>query len=473
MAVVTPAAALATVALGLRLGASNAVRAAVVYAAPRSDAGTGLAWQVQTFEEERGGREPVSVSDVLVVGRVDADEVRWRGGTNEDGVAEVLLPLPSADQVHLDVTSAATTLASGEAATRATVARARPGSSWARFARREGPIALDVAVLGQRVASGFPATIWVRATDSASHTPLVGILIEPEPDASFAPATTTARTDARGWAEVVATPIGHAVTMTLHARAADGRRGLWMGAMFVSPGAAQLRARARYSPDDEPQVDIVVPTVRQTEYLEVDDAAGRVWATIAKLDAEGGGTPHASVHAPRLSPGLYWAVTSSDPAGAATLGPGTSARPFTVAATDAAALAFGSDASECAPPLDPREVPRVLSMCLALAAAAPVPRWTALEGFSDRHAGDERRRARGVRLALAAIAVAAALETLLLLRAAAAARAGLRAVAGPDEDGDERVVVRALVGRAWTVGIAILVAVLGFVLLAAFVGRLR
>jgi hypothetical protein len=292
--------------------------------------------------------------------------------------------------------------------------------------------------------------------------------VEPEPDASFVPSTAMTRTDARGWAEVVGTPVGHAVTMTLHARAPDGRRGVWIGGLFISPGAARLGVRARFAPEEDPLVDVVVPTVRESEYLEVDDARGRVWATIAKLDVDGGGMPRGSIRVPRLAPGLYWAVSSSDPGGAATLGIGTSVRPFTVASTDASALGFGPDASECAPPLDPRDAPRVLSVCLALAAATPVPRWTALEGFSAKHAGDERKRSHGARLALAAIAVATVLETLLLLRASAAARARLRAAAE-----DEGVAAKAFLGRFGTVALAVLIGALGFVLLAAFVARLR
>jgi hypothetical protein len=150
------------------------------------------------------------------------------------------------------------------------------------------------------------------------------------------------------------------------------------------------------------------------------------------------------------------------------MGPGSSSRPFFVAQSDAAALAFGTDAAECAPPADGRDTGRVLSVCLALAAATPVPRWVALDGFSMQHARDAERRRSGLRLALGAIAVAVLLETLLLLRSAAAARARLRDVAFGDEGAGA---LPAIVGRRWTIGIALLVAALGFLLLAAFLGR--
>jgi hypothetical protein len=176
--------------------------------------------------------------------------------------------------------------------------------------------------------------------------------------------------------------------------------------------------------------------------------------------------PQADVRAPRLAPGLYWAVVAGDPAGAAQLGPGTLALPFVVAATDAAALAFGLDPSECTEPLDPRETARVLSSCLALSGARPVPRWEAIEGFSQVHAAERRRRDRGLSLALTAIGAGVALEVLLLLRAASAARARLRV---PPEGADESLPLHA--HPAWTVAIGVLVAVLGFLMLAAFVAR--
>jgi hypothetical protein len=468
--VLTPAAALSAVALGLRIGAATAVRSAVIYAAPPSDAGTGLAWQVLTFEEERGFREAVSLPDLRVVARTATATAEWYGATNADGAAEALFALPSEESVHLEVRAGASLLAAGQAnAFPSSIGRAPPATAWARFARREGRILLDVAVLGQRVPAGFPATIWVRATDASSRRPLAGVAIEPEPDASFLPAAPTAMTDARGWAEIVATPVGHAVTMILNARAPDGGHGVWAGALFVSPGAARLLGRSRFSPEEEPSMDLTVPTVRTTAYVEVDDARGRAWASVVPLSATGGGMPSAGVRIPRLAPGLYWAVASDDPAGGARMGPGTSSRPFVVANSDAAGLSWGTDAATCAPPADGRDAARVLSVCLALAGATPVPRWVALDGFSMQHARDGARRAAGLRLALGAIGVAVLLETLLLLRVAAAARARLRqAASGEDEPSPNAT---ALVGRPWTVGIALLVAMLGFLLLAAFLSR--
>ncbi len=470
--VLTPAAALALVALSLRMGAPSTVRAAVIAGAPTSGAGTGLAWQVVVFEEAHRIREPVSSCGLEVTAHRRDGSARWSGATNRDGVAEMLLRLPGADEVTLEVRAAGALLASGQASPPPAIVRSPPASAWARFARREGRIVLDVAVLGQRVASGFSANIWVRATDAATHLPLAGVTVEAEHDSSLSVTSSDALTDARGWANVVATPIGHSVALTLHAHGALGQAGEWAGALFVSPGGSEIVARDRYAPDEEPTIEVVVPNERPTVYVEIDDARGRAWAgaidlTLATVGADG--LPRATVRVPKLAPNLYWAVTSGDPLGAAHLGPGTITRPFFVAETDGLALSFGTDAQECDPRRNPMEQARALALCLALAAAPPTPRWTALDGFRGKHAHDVAARAHALGLALAAIGIAAVIEGLFLFRAARRTSGRWISVAAGDEGDPARRVAE----RAWTVGVAVLVGLLGLALLAAFPGGRR
>jgi hypothetical protein len=304
-----------------------------------------------------------------------------------------------------------------------------------------------------------------------THAPLAGATIEAEQDASLSTANAQARTDTDGWAHVIAMPMGHAVALTLHARASGGRTGLWAGALLVSPGAAQLSARDRYSPEEEPALDLVMPNVRTTGYVEIDDANGRAWAAVVPLSAPDGGLPRASVRAPRLAPGLYWVVAGSDPAASALLGPGTIARPFFVAGTDELALAFGTDRDDCARPRDPRELARAVSVCAALVGPAPTPRRHVLDGFAASHERRAHKRARALAVALGAIAIAMALETVLLLRVGHRARTGLRDVIGGQVTGGEPEVRDALTERAGRLGMMLLVALLGFVLLAAFLAR--
>ena len=126
--------------------------------------------------------------------------------------------------------------------------------------------------------------------------------------------------------------------------------------------------------------------------------------------------------------------------------------------SDEEALALGPDAETCALPRDARENARAIDSCLALAVAAPVPRWVALDGFAAQKVRDAERRGRGLAVALGGVAIAVLLEGALLLRAAALGRLVVDGVAAS--------------GRRWTVAVAILTGLLGFALLAAFLVRL-
>jgi hypothetical protein len=451
--VLTPAVAMAAVAVGLRLGARDGLRAAIVYGAPVAATARQLAWQVVVFDENQGAREPVVGADVSVLASSDGAAAQWNGVTNADGVAEARLDLPHAEHVELEVRSGSAILAHGGAAPPPALPaqgrRDEDRNGWLRFARRDGPIALDVAVLGQRVAPGFAAELWVRATDATTLAPAAGVAIALDRDTSLTLGPTsvpTARTDSRGWTRVVATPVGLAVTMPLRARSPDGRSGEWIGGLFMSPGAPSLDVAPREDPGAAIAVGVTMPTARSAAYVEIDDAAGRAWAAAPAPAAQADGTSVARAQAPGLAPGLYWAVGAGDPASAATLSAGTLARPFFVASSDEAAFAYGTDRAACAAPRDPRETASALASCLALSAITPAARWTALDGFVMQRALDRAARARGLAVALGAIAIAILLEAALLMRAAAG-------------------------GRARTVAVAVLVGLLGFALLAAFIVR--
>jgi hypothetical protein len=448
--VLTPAVAMTAVAIGLRLGARAAVRAAIVYGAPAAAADRGLAWQVAVFDEDQGAREPVTGLDVTVLARAADASAQWHGVTSADGVAEARLELPHSDRLELEVRSAGAALAQGDVQRAAPAREPRAAQTgWLRFARREGSILLDVAAFGQRVAPGFPAELWVRATDARTQAPIADVAVTLDSDTSLALGPTslaTARTDSRGWARILATPVGLAVTVTLHAHSPDARSGDWIGGLFMSPGAPSLDVTRRAEPGASIAIAVTMPTVRNAAYVEIDDAAGRAWAATAAPTPQADGTSAASLQAPGLAPGLYWAVAAADPASAASLGAGTITRPFFVASSDEAALALGTDRAACAPPRDPRETGGAVSACLALSAIAPVARWTALDGFAVQRALSREARAKGLAVALGALAVAILLEAALLLRAGAG-------------------------GRGRTVALAVLVGLLGFALLAAFIVR--
>ncbi|HEX8792871.1 MAG TPA: hypothetical protein VF765_18120 [Polyangiaceae bacterium] len=469
----TPAVAMATVGLGLRVGAGEKVRAAMVYGAPDAKAGTGQAWQLAVFDEERGVREPVKLAGIDVVARAGTSELHWQVATNEDGAAELGMPLKVAPD-HIEVSVGGKVLVSGQTQPAPPAVQTPAASQWARFARRAGPISLDVAVLGQRAASGFPASLWIRASDATTGAARDGAAIHVESDPALTPAEPTVTTDALGWAHLIVTPMGFSVPLLLHAEYAGAQtgppgdnRGEWAGGLFISPGGSRIAMQDRYVPGAPVALEVTVPTVRKVAYVEVDSAAGRAWAAAAPLPPSDAQMPRAALQVPPLAPGLYWAVAADDPTGASTLGPGTMARPFFVADSDDAALLFGTDPDVCALPRDIRETSRILAACLALVAPAPVARWTALDGFAFQRARDAHRRAQGLSIALGAIAVAVILEVVLLLRIVAASRARLRAASRED---DAREALRT--ARVWGIVVSLLVAMLGFALLGAFLVRL-
>jgi hypothetical protein len=445
--VLTPAVAMTAVAVGLRIGARGGVRAAVVYGARPASHATALAWQVVVFDEAQGAREPAAGVDVTTLVRAVDASAESHATTNGDGVAEVSLGVSRPEGLELEVRSGAALLASGHPAPPPPRESAPGESGWLRFARRDGPIQLDVAALGERVAPGVPAELWVHATDAATQAPASGVSVALDADASAGAGPTPAgRTDSRGWARIVTTPVGLAVTLSIHARSPEGRTGEWIGGLYMSPGAPSIDVAPRVEPGAPFRLGLSMPTARSAAYVEIDDAAGRAWGATPALTAAPDGTSGARVQAPALAPGLYWAVAAADPTSGSTLGAGSIARPFFVAPSDEAALAMGTNRAVCVPPRDPRETASAVSSCLALTPIRAVPRWLALDGFAGQRALDREARSKGLAVALGAIAVAVLLEGALLWRAAARSRVG-------------------------TVAVAILVGLLGFALLAAFIVR--
>jgi hypothetical protein len=427
--VATPFVAMAIVALGLRLGASETRRSAQVFGAP--PAGGALAWQVVAFEDRPTGRAPLAGAEVVVLARRGDAQWRWQGRTNDDGVAEPRWILPSSDGVSLEVRSDRDLLAQGVAQPPPRMDPRRPYPTWMPFARRSGPVSLDVAAPGQRVAPGFPATLWVRASDAVTHAALARVLVEAGDDPSVVGAR-AARTTEDGWARLEATPVGLAVMMQLSARAADGRLGEWDGGLFVSPGAPRLETRDRWLPGEAPEVEVVAPSGRSTTYIEIDAEGGRAWATALMLRRTPSGAASATAPAPILPPGLYWAIAAGDPSGAAKLGPGTAARPFVVAASEQAGIDFTSQAGGCMSPTGVRDTIRALGPCLATAPATAAPRWLALDGLVDRRTRDRARHALGLGVSLGGVLAAILLEAALLARAAAAASARVAWEGGPE-----------------------------------------
>jgi hypothetical protein len=251
----TPLVAMATFALGLRLGAQPGIHGALVYGAHLAQGSSALAWQLVTIYEESGVRESIPMDRLMVKARrpevraAEGAAAEWSGGSNADGVAEVSLDLPGireGDAVELEVTAPGETepLAKGRIDWDVASAPAEePARVWVRPTRCEGDIALDVALYGERLAPGFASSLWVRATDHASGEPIAGATVHPEPEPGLSLTPVEATTCKLGWAEFQATASAHIVGTALSARVLRGsgeRRGEWYGGLPVAPPPSPL-----------------------------------------------------------------------------------------------------------------------------------------------------------------------------------------------------------------------------------------
>jgi hypothetical protein len=470
LAALTPFVAMAAVGLGLRVGAPDTIRTAEVFGAPAASAGTGLSWQIAAFEEGHGVRVPIADTSVAVIASAGGEQVRSLGRTNADGVAEVSLPLQTGGPIELAVIGAAAGKEGKSEELWAIGTAARPpgdiGESgaaagpWMPFSRRTGPLMIDVAVVGQRAAPGFPAMLCVHVTSAITRAAVEDVDVTVIEDPSLAEAR-GGRTDSAGWATIQATPVGLALALELAVRSNDGAQGSWIGGLVAAPGGAEIRMRARFSPDEAPELEVVTTSARATEYVEVDDAHGRAWATALDFAGAPGEPRHATLRPPKLAPGLYWAIASGASDGAAAWSAGTTMRPFFVAASDDAALAMGSHPIGCSARRDAREARGALWPCLATASPRPMPRWMALDGAAAKRTTAAHARNRGLAIALAALFIASLLEATLLARVGRAARVAFAGADEPPPSGSRM--------SSWLV--ATCVALLGFALLAAFLTR--
>jgi hypothetical protein len=445
-------AAVATLALGLRIGSTPSVHAAMVFGAPPASDHAGLAWQLVTVLDDRGVREAVELPRVSMLARSKGRQARWDGSTNGDGVAEVWLGLPgvsAGDSVSLEVRTPLekTPLAEGSALWPADLtSEAAEEPVFARPSRQTGELLIEVAVYGGRLASGFPSTVWVHVRDAVTGQGVVAATIDASSEPGLSVSASRITTNPEGWAELQVTAEIQVVALGLRAlgsRGSSKASGEWYGALPVAPGGSFVSMPMTIPPGVPYSFDVLIPTVLPRVYVEIDDAIGRAFAAWLPVERAQAGS-HAVFAARPLTPGTYWLVTSGDPQDAAIYETAAIARPFVVRATDEPALAS----------LGPR---------LATLAPPRFSRFIALDGLPGRHMASGGRRRRGLGLAFGSLLVAAALETMLVLRAVGRSRRELAAVA--EVAGEPQAQLEHPLNVA-SVFIGILVALLGFALLA-------
>ncbi len=462
-----PLVAVATVMIGLRVGAGDAVRAAIVFgappAAPSPEGKRTLAWQLLTVLEDRGVRESLRVESIEVVARTASGaEAKWAGATNADGIAEVILVFDAwkgdaGDPLDLEVWARGdpNPLARGRAIWSDVPwglahghAPGRDSDPAVRPTKRIGSIPIDVVIEQQRLVTGFPSSVWVRAVSPEGRksprltfAPEPGLVVERESSPC-----------ANVWTNVRITAQAHVVGLEVRADNGEGDTGEWFGALPVAAGAFFADVPRQVS-EPAASIRLVAPNPRTLVYAEVDDAEGRAFAVALPMTSGGSqGAPETTFRTPALAPGLHWLVVSGEPRGAEHLSGAAMATPFVVGGPPAEA-SLGA-AGPCA-----------LGPWLASRSAVAFPRWVALDGLPLRSEGNRRRHRRGLLVALVALAAAGVLELLLLSASAREARIALQ-LAELEEDGVPADKVTAS-PPGGGVAVALLVAVLGFALLAA------
>jgi len=467
--VVAPLVAVATLMLGLRIGGGEAVRAAVVFAAPPArpapDGSIRLAWQLLTFLDDRGVKETIPMQGLTVIARANGHESRWSGASNKDGIAEVALAFPrfaAGDPVELEVR-----VAGDEAPLAAGMARhgdvAPPRARAAVAARptvRRGNVALDVVIEGERLVPGFPTPVWVRASPPAGIAPS-RLVVTADPEPGLLAEVTNAHPCASGWAELPMTAQAHVVGAKLEARLASDHdptpgpapadlHGEWFGPLPVAPGAFFVSAPRTLAPSTPAEVVLVAPNPRDVVYAELDDESGRVVAAALPVTVDAGDpTPRARFALPPLAPGLYWVVASGEPRGAEHM----------TGAAVARAVLVGSPAG--AP--DATSGPCTMGPWLAERPASGTPRWVALDGLPARSSANRTRHRLGLLIGLVSLLAAGVLETVLLVGASREARIALQLAELDEDEGAQKVTAKSPGGG---LAIALLASILGFALLA-------
>lgn len=444
--IAAPIVAVLTLMLGLRIGAGEAVHSAAIFAAPPTQGRVAL--QILTYYEERSVRETVAMKGLTLVATSNGGkkEARWRGDSNEDGIAEAVLvfdhdPVTTDGDlrdidVELRVDGEKEPLAKGSI-TFATSAWGRSDSSRAaaRPTKRVGPIPIDVLVEGERLVPGFETAIWIHAPGASA--------IDIDPEAGLeVQKTHVAPCDASGWFEVIAIARAHVVGFGIKAKT-DAGESEWYGPLPVAPGAFFV-GMPRIVPEGKPtEVTLVAPNPRKVVYAEVDDTNGRTYATASPVALDPGDSiPRAKVTIPPLSKGLHWLVVSGEPRGAEKLAGAAVAKPFKV----------GAPQDAC-----------VVGPWLAERPAEGFPRTLALDGMAVRGATNAKRRRIGLLIGFVSLAAAAILDAILMIAMAREARA-VTLLADLSENEEPKILTAKPPGGSILVGV--LVAILGFAFLA-------
>ncbi len=440
---VTPLLSFGTLGLGLRVGAYSGVRAATLFVEPPARGAPTTYLQLLTFLDESGVKEAVGVADLRATFRARGVEHAWAGKSEDDGFAIVgvdLPPLTPGEHVDVEVTAASERgpLLRGSFAW---PDAAQGGTAFAPSQlpgeKPQGEVRVTLAIPAQRltVEAGTPA--WVRTSDSAGRPVEADVQVTPEPGLE---ATVLGKCPG-GLTELSLVALFHHTGLGISVRTPDGKTGAWFGSVPVAPGALKATFPRALVAGAPLTIEVARTNARITPYVEVYDRQGRAFAARA-LGSE---RDKATLTTPPLEAGPHWLVVAGEPKSALAIEGATVAHPFLV--------------GESAAPT-PCELAGI-----AQPAALRKAR-IALDGLPSRRVGDARKKRLGLALALSSLAIGAFLEVFLLLTAARESRREIERALR--EASGETLPVMTKKTSAGSIIVGLLLAVLGFGLLASF-----
>lgn len=430
-----PALSFATLAVGLHVGSSGETIAAVVEGAPPAGDNMRIAWQLRVYRSDRGVREVVAHEPLSITVEHAGHTSTLDVTTTDDGVAELVAPLPGVrggDDVVLSIRRArdGLVLASGHTTVPSFPVRGAESKGALRYFTREGALVLEVSTESGALPGALPGLLSIRARD-ASGQPVVGALLKFDPNDLGL--TEPATTQAGGWANVTAVGL---INGELRIAATKGDlTGSWNGAIPVKLGA--IRATIAPAPSNSARKVLTLTratTSATTIYVEIDDAHGRAWAATPTLTpALTGGAVGAELPLPTdLATDHVWVVTGTSPDSAETLAVGTTAW-------------MQLD--------EPSPSPEALG-ARSLVKAGTFGRTKLLDGFALANARANERKKKGLTIAIGALVAGAIVEAIAILRGAAKGSA---------------IKASWITGKIGTVVIGVGLAIVGFFMLAAFV----
>jgi hypothetical protein len=233
----------------------------------------------------------------------------------------------------------------------------------------------------------------------------------------------------------------HHTGLGISARTQDGKEGAWFGSVPVAPGALRTTFPRGLVAGGPLTIQVARTNARIIPYVEVYDERGRAFAARV-LGPE---KESATLTTPPLFAGPHWLVVAGEPKAALAIEGATVAHPLLVGAAT---------------------VPSPCDLAAIGQPAALRKARLVLDGLASRRAGDARRKRLGLALALSSLAIGAFLEVFLLVTAARDARAEIeRALLHAS---GEALPVMTKKTSAGSIVVGLLLAVLGFGLLASF-----